>query len=117
MDAPELADTYREYFQYGVLPAYGLYARHARGLTLDGVRFDLATVDARPAVVCDDVADLEIARLRADCGADAAIVLRAIRDATIRECRAVGDAPALAKQVGDDCGGLWMSGNRVGPPA
>ena len=26
----------------------------------------------------------------------------------------VGESPTLVKRVGEDCGGVWMSGNRVG---
>ena len=37
-DLPELEDQYPEYFMFGVLPAYGLYARHVEGLTLNNVR-------------------------------------------------------------------------------
>ena len=37
-DLPELEDQYPEYFMWGVLPAYGLYARHVKGLAIDGVR-------------------------------------------------------------------------------
>ncbi|GAG89580.1 unnamed protein product, partial [marine sediment metagenome] len=31
---PELRDEYPEYFMFGILPCYGLYARHVTGLTL-----------------------------------------------------------------------------------
>jgi hypothetical protein len=64
-DLPELEDQYPEYFMWGVLPAYGLYARHARSIVLSNVRFDLASPDLRPAVVCDDVEDIELVGLRA----------------------------------------------------
>ena len=66
---------------WGVLPAYGLYARHARGLTLNNVRFELAAEDMRPAVVCDDVENLEIAGLKAagDKKAESLLRLRATR--------------------------------------
>ncbi len=62
---PELEDVYPEYFMWGVPPAYGLYARHVQGLTLNNVRFELAAPDLRPAIVCDDVQDLEIGGLKA----------------------------------------------------
>jgi hypothetical protein len=45
---------------FGVLPAYGIYARHVQGLTSTNVRLELAGADARPALMCDDVADLEV---------------------------------------------------------
>ena len=39
-DLPELEDVYPEYFMFGVLPAYGIYARHVQGLTLSNVRLE-----------------------------------------------------------------------------
>src|SRR5207237_9242156 len=36
-DVPKLAG---EYFELGVLPAYGIYARNVRNLTLNNVRFE-----------------------------------------------------------------------------
>lgn len=76
LNPPELEEQYPEYFMWGVLPAYGLYARHAKALTLSNVKFDLAGPDARPAVVMDDVDDVDLAGLRADSGHEANSVVR-----------------------------------------
>src|SRR5215471_10343885 len=40
-----------EYFMLGPIPAYGLYARNARGVTLNNVRFEVSAPELRPAVV------------------------------------------------------------------
>lgn len=63
---PELDRQYPTPFMHGVPPAYGLYARHVDDLALHHVRFRLASPDARPAVVCEDVADADLSGLRAD---------------------------------------------------
>ncbi len=47
-----------EYYAAGVFPAHALYARQVRGLTLNNVRFEIATSDLRPAVVFDHVTDV-----------------------------------------------------------
>ena len=52
---PEMPREYPEPSLFGVLPAYGLYARHVRGLTIRDVSFTTALEDGRPAVVLDDV--------------------------------------------------------------
>lgn len=52
---PEDVARYPEQCFFGVLPAWGLYARHVRGLHLDHVRLRLSGPDARPAIRCDDV--------------------------------------------------------------
>lgn len=52
---------------WGVPPAFGLYARHIKGLVLENVRFELREADARSAVVCFDSEDLSFANLAATC--------------------------------------------------
>lgn len=46
-------------------PAYGLYARNVKGLTLQNVRFTYEKADARPAVIFDNVQDATINGLSA----------------------------------------------------
>jgi polygalacturonase len=54
--APEERETsYPEPNMFGSIPAYGLFARHVRGLIVRDVDFRLMTPDQRPAVVLDDV--------------------------------------------------------------
>lgn len=86
---PELRDHYPEYHMFGTLPAYGMYVRHARGITLDDVRLDVAGADLRPALVCDDVEDIELSGFRAEgnADADALIRLRDTRGAFVRGSR------------------------------
>jgi polygalacturonase len=52
---PEAERDYPHAPMFGALPAYGLYARHVRGLTLRDVRLLAETPDGRPALVTDDV--------------------------------------------------------------
>jgi len=59
-DLPEIAG---EYFMMGPMPAYGLYARGVRGLTMQNIRFQVSTPDLRPAVVFDQVTDVTIQNL------------------------------------------------------
>jgi polygalacturonase len=57
---PENPLDYPEYSMFGSLPAYGLYVRHVRGLTLENVVTDFRTTDHRSALVCDRVENLRI---------------------------------------------------------
>ena len=43
---------------FGELPAWALYVRHVKGLTLRNVHFSLRDTDFRPAFVFDDVEDI-----------------------------------------------------------
>jgi polygalacturonase len=56
-DVPEIAG---EYFALGPMPAYGFYARNARGITLENVRFQVSTPDLRPAMILDHVEDVAV---------------------------------------------------------
>ena len=59
-EVPEFPEKYPEFGMFGKLPAYGLYCRHARNLSLRNVRTSVAAADPRPALVCDDVKELEL---------------------------------------------------------
>lgn len=59
-NVPELVRDYPEPAHYGILPAYGLYARHVDGLNLINVNLGYSYPDERPAVVLDDVANVSI---------------------------------------------------------
>jgi polygalacturonase len=56
----ELGRGYPEPGFIGVMPSYGLFARHVHGLGLDNVHVSFKDDDARPAMVCSDVDGLEI---------------------------------------------------------
>ena len=47
----------------GTVPAHGIFARHVDSLTLNNIRIETAKPDARPALVFDDVANLETNRI------------------------------------------------------
>ena len=55
---PELGTQYPEASHLGISPAYGLFARHVRGLELLNVDFALEKDDLRPAIQTEDVKGL-----------------------------------------------------------
>jgi polygalacturonase len=62
---PELGTMYPEPSRVGVMPAYGLFARHVRDLELANIRVSFDKEDLRPAMVCIDVQGLEIDSFKA----------------------------------------------------
>jgi polygalacturonase len=63
--AKEVPKTAAEYFGVwdpapGGPPAYGLYARNVKGLTLQNVRLEYEQPDARPAIIFDNVQDASL---------------------------------------------------------
>ena len=65
-EIPEMTDYYPEFSQFKELPAWGLFIRHAKGITLDNVRLVAGKKDYRPAIVADDVQGLVIKDLKTD---------------------------------------------------
>ena len=76
LEVPELADKYPEAWMFGVLPAYGLYARHVESLTLRNVRVRWEAEDARPAMVFDDARELYLEGFQTDTASGGAPLIR-----------------------------------------
>ncbi len=55
---PERPKAYPEPSMFGLLPAYGIYARHAKNISVSDVSISLLQPDERPAVVLDDVHEI-----------------------------------------------------------
>ncbi len=106
---------YPEQFFFGVLPSYGLYLRHAKGITLDNVRFELQSEEKRPAIVCDDVENIEITGFEAD-GSKADSLIRIIqgRKIFIRESSSRNKMPIFVKVEGDRSSDINLVGNDLG---
>ena len=107
-DIPKMAG---EYFELGTLPAYGMYARNVRGLTLNNVRFEVEQADLRPALVFDHVEDAGIASLAVQGNPQAESVLRLgdTRDVLISGARLLTPAPLFLKTEGAS-GGITLEG-------
>ena len=59
-EIPEHETFYPEFDIFGRLPAYGLYVRHVKGLTLRDMTVGISNPDLRPALVVEDVEDLKV---------------------------------------------------------
>lgn len=57
---PEKERAYPEARMFGMLPASGLYVRHARGLRLDRIALSAPTREARETIILDDVDGVRI---------------------------------------------------------
>ncbi len=115
-DVPQIAG---EYYQIGVPPAYGLFARNVRGLTLNNVRFEVKTPDLRPAVVFDHVEDAAVSGLSAQGDQKAASVLRftGARDVLLTAPRVLTPAAAFLLVEGADSQGITVDGGDLSKAA
>lgn len=101
-----------EYFELGTPPAYGLYARRVRGLTLNNVRFEAEQPDLRPAIVLDTVSDIAATALAAQANPRAESLLRFIEsgDALITAARVLTPAAAFLALEGASSTGITIDG-------
>ena len=108
-DLPEFAG---EYFALGPMPAYGFYARHARGITLQNIRFQTATPDLRPAVFLDRTEDVSITGLSVQGNLHAESVLR-VRDSQhvlLTSPRVLNASPAFLQLEGEKNANVVLEG-------
>jgi polygalacturonase len=103
LDVPELPEKYPEAWMFGILPAYGFYARHVEGLTMRNVRVRWEEADARPGMVFDDVKELYLDAVQTDTASgDAPLVrLHNANGAFLRGARVPSGAQLLVKVTGE----------------
>ncbi|MGO9259528.1 MAG: glycoside hydrolase family 28 protein [Bryobacteraceae bacterium] len=108
-----------EYFEIGTPPAYGLYARNVRGLTLNNVRFEVVKPDLRPAVVLEHVSDGAINSLNAQGNPQAKSVLRFIetQDVLLTASRVLTPAAAFLQVEGAASKGITIDGGDLSKAA
>ena len=83
----EVPNVAAEYFGVwntppGGPPAYGMYARNVKGLSLTNVRFEFDEADERPAIILDNVEDATINGLSAK-GSERSELLRFVNSKDI----------------------------------
>jgi polygalacturonase len=90
---PEMETVYAEPGMFGILPAYGFFIRHAKGIALDNVDVRFDKVDTRPAFTARDVTDLDIHHCRAEKASGApTFLLDNVTDFVVSASRPVPDA-------------------------
>jgi len=113
---PEREKSYPESIMFGTLPAYGLYCRHVRGLSLSNLQLLTEKADLRHAVMFDDVADLRIDALEARFWPAAAAMLRILqtRRAVIRGCSPKSAVDTFLAIEGDATDRIVLEKNELG---
>ena len=84
---------------FGLLPAHGLYVRHAKNLSVRDVAVSFAAADTRPAIVLDDVAGAHFERVKMSRVPGAPLfVLRKVTDFTARSISGLPDTQRPAAE-------------------
>lgn len=74
-NVPEQASDYPEFSMFGELPGWGLYVRHASGITLKNIKLACKKADFRPAAVFDDVQQLQVQSLLVPSATSAPVIV------------------------------------------
>jgi polygalacturonase len=92
---PEREKEYPEPSMFGMMPAYGFFIRHAKGIQMTDVNIGTMTEDRRPPFVLEDVKGIEFSHVQAQ-KADGvpSFVLINVEDLSIDHCAPVADTQA-----------------------
>jgi len=115
-EVPKIAG---EYFEIGTPPAYGIYVRNVRGLSLNNVRLEVASPDLRPAVVFENVRDAAVQALsvQGDPKAEAVLQFNSARDVLLSALRLLTSAAAFVKVIGPDNQRITIDGGDISKAA
>jgi polygalacturonase len=92
VEPPENERSYPEPSMFGLIPAYGLFARHVKNLAVRDVTMSFDATELRPAVVLHDVAGAEFEGVKAARGPGVPFfVLRGVRDFAAYRCPGLPD--------------------------
>jgi polygalacturonase len=93
LEPPEQEGAYPEPSMFGTLPAFGLFVRHARNLTLRDVEVGFMAEDLRPAILLHDVAGAHLDHVAAQRATGVPLlVLRGVSDVSWRGIPGLPDA-------------------------
>lgn len=82
-------NSYPEYTNFGVTPAYGLNLRHVNNVVLQDVQLTTLVDDARPAIFMEDARQVDITnlRVRMNAGASAFIRCKDVENMFVHSCK------------------------------
>jgi hypothetical protein len=113
---PEAVDKYPEVKTFGpIIPAYGVWARHVKGLKLKNITFRLKQNDLRPVFICEDGKDIELSgwKIPQTVGSQAVIRLENVDGAKLNEMTVPGSAQAFVRVEGKESKDIKLSKNKI----
>ncbi|MCX6334666.1 MAG: right-handed parallel beta-helix repeat-containing protein, partial [Bacteroidia bacterium] len=89
---PELEKGYPDPTNFGAIPAYGFYIRHAKNIELTNIEMKLENEDFRPPIILEDVKGATFINVRAPHAKDVpAFILKNVTDFKTVQCGSVPD--------------------------
>jgi hypothetical protein len=92
LEPPENEGSYPDPEMFGVIPAYGFFIRHVRGIELSDVEVSYMQEDLRPPFLLNDVASVEFNHVKAQRARNVPMfVLRNVEDFSVHQSRPLPD--------------------------
>ena len=91
IEPAEAPEKYPEPKMFGSLPAYGLFARHIKGLDISNIEMRTAQPDNRPAIWLNDIQGADIFRARTSSQPGNILSLHNVRDFHLSGSRGLSD--------------------------
>lgn len=110
---PEEEQAYPNGLIFGKLPTYGFYMRHVKNITLDNIQLRTIRPDDRPAIICDDVHNLNLSGLQAETSSNAqsVVLLKNTRGALIHNNRINNAVQTMIRIIGSETKDITVTGN------
>ena len=114
-EIPERPEAYPSCRMYGTLPAYGFYVRHAERVEFHHLDLGFEKTELRPAMVFNDVKDLEIFDFDAESTAstNALIWLKQVRGAFIHGCSPRNPVTTFVRVDGNESDDITLMNNNM----
>ncbi len=91
-EPPEKETNYPEPSMFGVLPAYGFFIRHVKGIELNNVEVSYINEEFRPAFLLEDVKGADFFHIKAQRGEGVPVfMLKNVSDFSVQQSRPVSD--------------------------
>ncbi len=109
----ENPEKYPEYWMFGALPSYGFYCRHIKNLKMHNLDLSFKSEDNRPALIFDDVKELDIFGFRGQMVKEAIslIWLKNVKDAFVHGCKPGKDVKTFLRIDGVESGDICVMNN------
>lgn len=110
---PEKENAYPEARMFGMLPASGLYVRHARNLRMKNLEFSARSQEGRPTLLFDDVDGVRVSGLKSTAVSGHAPVVGLVnaRDVTISDSVAPAGTDSFVAVAGGNSAGIVLAGD------
>ena len=97
---PEYEKDYPEPYRWRIMPSYGFFIRHVKGLKLHNVEVSFMNDDPRPAFILDDVKGADLFKVNAQKSTQggSSFVFKNVSDISVQQCKNVKDVNIKAEQ-------------------